>query len=113
MKRKRRVISGVSLIDSLLTLAPTLEAIESSHDEILGARDFSGVPYHIYTTKNTLRFDFDTIRYMVTSRQTFTGRRSFVGVDGRLLAVDVYKAEHPHTIWSYTGGLFQNLTEKC
>ncbi len=109
MKRKRRrPIPSISLVDTLLSLDPTFECIDSPHEEIVGVRDFSGVPYHLYTTKNSLRLDFEMIRHMVSSRGSFTGRRSFLGQDGRLLAVDVHQREQPHKIYS-----LENFTEEC
>jgi hypothetical protein len=115
MKRKRRYVKPAPLVDSLVSLSATLEAIESPVDEIVAVRDFSGVPYHMYTTKNAIRFDLDMLRYMITSRESHIGRRSFVGPDGRLLAVDVHQCQWPHSVWSYdTDGphLLENLAEE-
>ena len=99
LKRKRKLIQKPPLIDTLLSLAPTLEAIETLDDDILAARDFTGVPYHIYTTVHGVRLDLDILHDMLMTRGVHAGRRSFLGMDGRLLAVDIYKAQEPHTLW--------------
>jgi hypothetical protein len=97
------------MIDSLLKLMPTFEVLECPYEEIVAARDFTGVPYHIYTTTHAIRFDFDAIRYMVDSRGKISGRRSFIGSDGRLIASDVYERTEPHTIFRKNAdGLFES-----
>ena len=104
MKRKTPV-PPIESIDILLSLAPTLEALDIPDDDtILAARDFSGIPYYIFTTKNAARFDVDTIRAMVDSRCTMPrGRRTFVGDDDRIIAIDIHRDTLPHIICSYDG----------
>ena len=108
MKRKRR---KTPLIDSLVSILPTLEQIETVHDEIIAARDFGGFPYKIFTTSSTMRYESHVIHYMISSRTSFTGKRSFVSDDGHLIALDVNYTNvsgisgntMPHTIWYHDG----------
>ena len=101
MKRKKSASKHPPIIDRLLSLSPTLEALETSNADILAARDFSGIPYHIYTTVNAARFDLDILRTMVETRGRHPGRRSFLGKDGRLLALDIYQSQDPHTVCTW------------
>jgi hypothetical protein len=99
MKRKKSASKHPPIIDRLLSLSPTLEALETPNEDILAARDFSGLPYRIYTTVHTVRFDLHVLRKMIDTRGRHPGRRSFLGKDGRLLALDIYATQEPHTLW--------------
>jgi len=98
MKRKKTQQQQTPSIDRLLSLSPTLEALDCSTNDILAARDFSGIPYHIYTTVSTVRFDFELLQHMINTRGKQPGRRSFLGPDGRLLALDIFQCQEPHVI---------------
>ena len=107
MKRKRPEPSAPTTpIEALLRMHPTLEPLaDIPCDDVVGARDFTGVPYTLLTTPSTLRNTMDLLEYMVGSRGDVVGRRSFVAEDGRVVAVDLFESDfsQSHTIWFFDG----------
>lgn len=92
-----------ALHDALPSMAPTLEAIHLADIELVGARDFSGVPYTILSTTSTVRNAPWVLAHMIASRGDVIGQRSFLADDGRVIAVDVFQSREPHTAWFYDG----------
>ena len=86
MKRKR---PHPSFEDIFLSISPTIERIETVHDEIIAGRDFTGIPYKIFVSLGAMRYESHIIRHMILSRATFAGKRTFIADDGHVLALDV------------------------
>lgn len=104
MKRKR---THECLSDTLLCMCATLEPIALPFDEIIAARDFSGLPYKIFISKEALRRSRDLAHYMVSTRTSFSGRRSFIDESGHLIAID-YNTEpiYKESVWYYEGDAY-------
>lgn len=99
MKRKK---NSTILLDEILSCSSTLEPIETSSPDILAARDFAGSRYEIFTTLLAMTFHRRTLEYMLSTRGSFQGKRTFIEADGHPIAIDRHQ-DSPWSIWYHDG----------